>query len=137
MANDINRVVLVGRLTREPELKVTSTGTHVCKISLANNQTQFIKDGDNIEHVGFYDCVAFGKLAEMISKYAQKGRRVGIDGMLSYSAWEDTEGKKRSKVEIRIETFQFLDVKSESTTTETPSTEPQSASQTFSDDIPF
>lgn len=111
MSNDINKCILIGRLTREPELKSLPSGSYVVNFSLAVNRTIFIKDGENRDEVGFFNCVAFGKLAEVISKYAQKGRRVGVDGSLRWSSWEDNEGKKQSKVEIYVENFQFLDVR--------------------------
>ena len=109
MANDINRVVLVGRLTRDPELKSTTSGSYFCRFSLASNRTIYRKDQDPKDEVGFFDCVAWGKLAEVISKYVQKGRRVAVDGSLRWSSWENAEGKKQSKVEVFVENFQFLD----------------------------
>lgn len=111
MANDINRVILVGRLTRDPELKSTNSGSYFCRFTLASNRSIYRKDQDPKEEVGFFDCVAWGKQAEIISKYVQKGRRVGIDGSLRFSSWENTEGKKQSKIEIFVENFQFLDPK--------------------------
>ena len=112
MASDINRVILVGRLTRDPELKSTQSGSYFCRFTLASNRSIFRKDQENKEEVGFFDCVAWGKLAEVISKYLSKGRRVGIDGSLRFSSWENTEGKKQSKVEIHVENFQFLESRS-------------------------
>jgi len=111
MSNDINRVVLVGRLCAAPELKSTNGGSYLCRFTLASNRTIFVKDGENKEEVGFFPCVAWGKLAEIISKYAQKGRRVGVDGSLRFSAWDNAEGKRQSKIEIFVENFQFLDAK--------------------------
>ena len=111
MANDLNRVMLVGRLTRDPELKSTSSGTVLCKFGIASNRNYYKKEGELQEEVGFFDCVAWGKAAEIISKYVTKGRRVGIDGSLRWSQWENSEGKKQSKVEISVENFQFLDSK--------------------------
>ena len=77
MANDLNRVLLVGRLTRDPELKSTSSGTVLCRFSLACNRSYYKKEGELQEDVGFFDCVAWGKAAEIISKYVTKGRRLG------------------------------------------------------------
>lgn len=147
MANDINRVILVGRLTRDPELKSTNSGSYLCRFTLASNRTIFQKDGENKEEVGFFDCVAWGKLAEVISKYSQKGRRVGVDGSLRFSTWDTAEGKRQSKVEVYVENFQFLDVRNNS---ENPSPMPtnteaaeksesfaENFSEPFNDDIPF
>lgn len=109
MANDINRVILVGRLTRDPDLKSTNTGSFFCRFGIAVNRTIYRKDAENEEKVSFFDCVAWGKQAEIISKYLQKGRRVGIDGRLDQSRWEDNDGNSRSRVEIYVENFQFLE----------------------------
>lgn len=147
MANDINRVILVGRLTRDPELKSTNTGAYLCRFSLASNRTIFQKDAENREEVGFFDCVAWGKLAEIISKYAQKGRRVAVDGSLRFSSWENAEGKKQSKVEIHTDNFQFLDSKGANTESAPADSgyappPPTASNNTFDepfneDDIPF
>lgn len=112
MANDINRVILIGRLTRDPELKSTNTGSYFCRFSLASNRSIYNKQtGESREEVGFFDCVAWGKPAETIHKYLQKGRRICLEGSLRYSSWEGADGKKQSKVEIHVENFQFLDAK--------------------------
>ena len=146
MANDINRVVLVGRLTRDPELRSTNSGSYLCRFTLASNRTIFQKDGENKEEVGFFDCVAWGKLAEVISKYTQKGRRVAVDGALRFSTWENTEGKRQSKVEVFVENFQFLDSRggnesaasnSAPDTADKPESYPESFAEPFNDDIPF
>ena len=109
MASDLNRVLLVGRLTRDPELRSTNNGTMFCRFSIASNRSYYRKEGDLQEDVGFFECVAWSKLAEIISKYLSKGKRVGVDGSLRWSQWENQEGKKQSKVEIHVENFQFLD----------------------------
>ena len=101
----------MGRLTRDPELRSTNNGKYLCRFSLSCNRTIFQKDAENRDEVSFFECVAWGKLAEVISKYVQKGRRVAIDGSLRQSTWENAEGKKQSKVEINVENFQFLDPK--------------------------
>lgn len=146
MANDINRVILVGRLARDPELKSTSSGSYLCRFTLASNRTIFQKDGENKEEVGFFNCVAWGKLAEVISKYSQKGRRVGIDGSLRFSTWDNTDGKRQSKVEVYVENFQFLDTKHATGQGADPvkdgfngETSPDNfgISEPFNDDIPF
>ena len=112
MAGDLNRVILVGRLTRDPEMKATNKGSFVCRISLASNRYIYNKEsGEGRDEAGFFDCIAFGRTAETVSKYLKKGSRIGVDGSLRWSSWENQEGKKNSKVEIMIESFQFLDTK--------------------------
>lgn len=104
MATDINKIVIIGRLTKNPELK-NINGTQLAKFTLASEQGF----GDK-KSTGFFDCIAWGKQAEIISKYMQRGNRVGIDGSLQFSSWEK-DGQKRSKVEIRVDNFQFLEPK--------------------------
>ena len=112
MANDINRVILIGRLTRDPELKSTNNGNYFCRFSLASNRNIYNRQtGESRDEVGFFDCVAWGKSAEAIHKYLQKGRRICVEGNLRWSSWETTDGRKQSKVEINVEGFQFLDAK--------------------------
>lgn len=135
MANDINRVILIGRLTRDIELKSTNNGGQLARISLASNRSIYNKSsGESKEEVGFFDCVAFGKQAETMAKYLQKGRRVCIEGSLRWSSWEGTDGKKQSKVEIAVDQFQFLDAKSGEAGA-SPQSEPSGI--TSDDDIPF
>lgn len=136
MANDLNRVVIVGRLVRDAELKSTNSGSYFSRFTLASNRTIFQKDSKNKEEIGFFDCVAWGKLAEIISKYAEKGRRVAVDGHLRYSSWENQEGKKQSKVEIFVENFQFLDSKQKQDGGGTDHQE-QPTQEPFSDTIPW
>lgn len=109
MASDINKVFIIGRLTRKPELQSTSSGSAYTRISLASNRAYYTKTGELKQEVHFVDCVAWAKQAETICKYLDKGRRVAIEGSLRYSSWDGEDGKKRSKIEIQIATFQFLD----------------------------
>ena len=112
MSSDINNVVLIGRLTRYPELKSTNSGQTFCRFTLASNRSIYNKQsGENRDEVGFFDCVAWGKGGEAIHKYLDKGRRICVEGSLRWSSWEGTDGKKQSKVEIHVEGFQFLDAK--------------------------
>lgn len=111
MASDINRVILIGRTVRDPELKSTNNGTYFCRFSLASNHSHKKSDGSYEDKAGFFDCVAWGKSAETIHKYLAKGRRICVEGNLRWSSWEGTDGKKQSKVEISVEGFQFLDPK--------------------------
>lgn len=147
MANDINRVILIGRLTRDPELKSTNGGNYFCRFSLASNRNIYNRQtGESRDEVGFFDCVAWGKSAETIHKYLQKGRRICVEGNLRWSSWETTDGKKQSKVEINVEGFQFLDAKQDGAgggSRENPAAEATGGAAHFDsgamsdDDIPF
>ena len=95
---DINKVILVGRLTRDAELRYTNSGAPICKFSIAINRRK--KVGDQWEdEANFFDCVLFGRQGESINQYLVKGKQVGIEGELRQNRWEQ-DGQNRSKVEI-------------------------------------
>ena len=108
MAGDINRVTLVGRLTRDPELRHLPSGQPVLQLGLAVNGRQRDDAGNWTDKPNFFDVKVFGNQAESLSQHLAKGRRVGIDGRLDWSSWE-TDGQKRSKVEVIAFQVQFLD----------------------------
>jgi len=105
--SDINRVIIIGRLTKDVEMRQTPNGTSVTTFSVANNRT-YNANGERKEQVSFFNCVAWAKTAEIISTYVKKGQRIGIEGRLQQRSWEDKDGNKRSVVEINVENFQFL-----------------------------
>ena len=109
MAN-FNKVILMGNLTRDPELRYTPKGTAVARIGLACNRKWKSETGEMKEEVTFVDVDAFGKTAETIGQYLKKGRPILIEGRLRYETWEDKQTKqKKSKLGVVMETFQFLD----------------------------
>ena len=106
MANDINLVTLVGRLTREAELKYTNSGLAVCKFSLAVNRRK--RSGDQwTDEVSYFDVVLWGKQGEAIQQYLGKGKQIAVSGELRQNRWEQ-DGQKRSKVEIVASNVQLL-----------------------------
>ncbi|EPG67587.1 single-stranded DNA-binding protein [Leptospira wolffii] len=106
MANDINRVTLVGRLTRDPEFK-TVNGTSLVNFSLANGRT-YVTGGEKKEETHFFDCEAWGKGADIIQQYCKKGKQLVIEGRLKQDTWETMEGKKASRIRIVVENFQMI-----------------------------
>ena len=111
MAGDINRVYLIGRLTRDPEMSVLpKSNTSVTKFSLANNRI-FVTGGEKKDQTSFFNCIAWGKLGELISEYCKKGHRLAVEGRLQQRSWEDNNGNKRSTVEVVVENCQFLSPK--------------------------
>jgi single-strand DNA-binding protein len=109
MAN-VNRVILIGNLTRDIELKSLPSGSSIAQIGLAVNREWKDKDGEKKEEVTFVDCEAWGKTAEVMAKYLAKGRPVFIEGRLKLDTWDDKEsGQKRSKMKVVVESFQFID----------------------------
>jgi single-strand DNA-binding protein len=110
MAGDINRVTIVGRLTRDPELRHLSSGTPVLQMGIACNGRQRDDAGNWTDKPNFFDVKVFGNQAEMLAQHLSKGRRVGVDGRLDWSSWEAQDGSgKRSKVEVVAQSVQFLD----------------------------
>lgn len=102
-----NKVVLMGNLTRDPELRTTPTGQTVCSFSLAINRTWKNQNGEQQEAVDYIDCTIWGKPAEIINQYMKKGSGILVSGRLQQRSWEQ-EGQKRSKVEVLVEDFNFV-----------------------------
>jgi single-strand DNA-binding protein len=108
MAN-LNRVLLIGNLTRDPELRVTPKGTAICQFGLAVNRTYKDDTGATREETTFVDIEAWGRPGEIISKYCSKGRPLFVEGRLKLDQWEDkATGQKRSRMRVVLENFQFL-----------------------------
>jgi single-strand DNA-binding protein len=109
MAN-FNRVILVGNLTRDPELRYTPKGTAVAGISLAVNRTWKTETGESKEEVSFVDVDVWGRQAEVIAQYMRKGRPLLVEGRLKQDTWEDkTTHQKQSKLKVVLESFSFID----------------------------
>lgn len=105
-----NKVILVGNLTRDPELRYTPKGVAIAKIGVAVNRKWTGEDGQPREEVTFVDVDAFGKQAETIGQYLKKGRPILIEGRLRLDQWDDKQTRqKRSKLGVVLESFQFLD----------------------------
>lgn len=106
---NLNRVLLMGNLTRDPELRFTPSNTPVVSLSVAVNRRWRDQQGEWHEEVNFIDCEMMGRRAEVINKYLSKGRPVYLEGRLKLDRWEDRDGGKRSKLKVMIEDFQFID----------------------------
>src|SRR5579864_327544 len=116
MAGSLNRVMLIGRLTRDPELRYTSSGTPVCNLALATNRWGSDASGERKEFTDYHDVVVWNqgnrKLAELCSQYLQKGRLVYVEGRLQTRSWDDAQsGQKRYKTEVNASDVQFLDTR--------------------------
>lgn len=141
----INRVIVSGNLTRDPEVRSTASGTPVMKFGIAVNER--VKKGEQWEdYANFIDCTMFGARAESVSRFLSKGSKVAIEGRLRWSQWEH-EGQKRSKVEIIVEEIEFMSMRSDEqpATYSAPSySQPQyqapvmdTSSSVYDEDIPF
>lgn len=105
----LNKVLLMGNLTRDPELRVTPKGTPICQFSLAINRQFKMESGESREEVIYVDVEAWGKQGETIAKYCTKGRPLYVEGRLRLDQWEDKNTKeKRSRMKVVLEQFQFL-----------------------------
>ncbi len=111
MAN-LNKVLLIGNLTRDVELTATPSGMQVAKLGLAVNRRWTGNDGERKEETTFIDCEAWGKTGENIAKFFNKGRPIFIEGRLKLDTWQDKEsGQNRSKMKVVVEAFEFVDSK--------------------------
>ena len=107
---DLNKVMIIGRLTRDPELRTTPSGTNVCQLGLATN---FVytnqQSGQKVEQVEYHNVVLWRKLAEIAAQYLKKGRRVYVEGRLQTRSWDGKDGQKRSRTEIVADNMIMLD----------------------------
>ena len=130
-----NKVILMGNLTRDPELRYTAKGTAIARLGLAVNRSWRTETGELKEEVTFIDIDAFGKQAETIGQYLKKGSPIFIDGRLKLDTWEDKQtNQKQSKLRVVLEAFKFLDSRSsreggEAPRAARPSPPPASAAQ--------
>ncbi len=111
MAGSVNKVFLMGNLTRDIEVRHISPDTSVAHIGLAVNRRYRTRDGDNREETTFVECEAWGRTGELMSQYLNKGRPVFIEGRLKLDQWQDREGNNRSRLKVVVENFQFVDSK--------------------------
>ena len=135
----INRVIITGNLTRDPELKQTSGGTVILKMRLAVNGRE--KKGDQwVDRAEYVDCTMFGTRAESVSRFLNKGTKVGIDGKLRYHEWEK-DGAKRSALEVVVDDLELLTPKGSSANSDAPresgSYNAPAADDADGEDIPF
>lgn len=104
----LNRVFLMGNLTRDPQQRFLASGQSVVEIGVATNRKFTLQNGEKREEVTFVDIEAWGKQAEVIAKYFKKGNPIFIEGRLKFDSWQTKEGEKRSKLKVVLERFEFL-----------------------------
>jgi single-strand DNA-binding protein len=105
----INRVVLIGRLTRDPELRALPSGTSVCAMRIACNSSQRVAEGEFTERPNYFDVSCYGAPGESVAQFMHKGSRVAVDGRLEWREWETAEQQKRQAVSVVADTVMFLD----------------------------
>ncbi len=136
---NLNKVHLMGNLTRDPELRVTPKGTSICQFSLAINRDWKTESGEKQTEVVYVDVEAWGKQGEVISKYLTKGKPLYVEGRLRLDQWEDKATKeKRSRMKVVLEQFQFLGSRDESPRSEAPPPAREKQTDTnLDEDVPF
>lgn len=106
---DINRVVMTGRLTKDPELRATATGTETLSLSVAvNDRVKDNQTGEWQDRPNFVDCVVFGKRAAGLSRTLSKGSGVAVEGKLRFSSWEAKDGSRRSRLEVVVDELRLM-----------------------------
>ena len=109
----VNKCIIVGRLGRDPELKYLANGTHVCKLSIATDESFTGNDGQRVQKTEWHTASVFGKPAEAASNFLAKGSLVYVEGSLQTRKWQDQQGQDRYTTEIKAQRVQFLDKKGE------------------------
>lgn len=154
----LNKVLLIGNLTRDPDVRMMTNGRPVCNFGLALNRSYKDAEGNRKEETTFVDVESFGPRAEAIGRFFTKGRAIFIEGRLKLDQWESKEGEKRSALRIVLDSFEFVDTKQEggsspsktfetssspapsiqsSQDSETPNNDTSSSSTDLDDDVPF
>ena len=128
MARSLNRVQLIGNLTRDPELRYTPNGNAVCTFGLATNRTWTTDSGEKREEVDFHRIVAWNKLAELCSQFLTKGRKVYVEGRLSTRNWTGQDGAQKTTTEVVIDDMILLDSKQSGASQQSARSEEQSES---------
>lgn len=104
----VNKVILVGNLGRDPELRTTNSGTPVCQISLATSERRKDRDGNWSDHTEWHRVVAFGRSAENVARFCRKGKQIYVEGRISTREWQDKDGNRRWTTEVVADNIRFL-----------------------------
>jgi single-strand DNA-binding protein len=141
MARSLNKVQLIGNLTKDPELRYTPSGKAVCTFSIATNRSWTTESGEKREEADFHRIVAWGKLGELCSQFLVKGRKVYVEGRLSTRSWQAQDGQQKSITEVVIDDMILLDSKGapaggSSESSEEPKSEPKAKKKEQEEDVP-
>jgi single-strand DNA-binding protein len=133
----VNRVILGGNLTRDPEVKFVGDSTALCNFSIAVNERFKKRSGEYEEKVHYFDCTAWGKTAENIGRFFTKGKPIFIEGKLQLERWENNQGEQRHKVGVRVENFEFVGGREDRSDPPTDHGRRERAEEFSNDDLPF
>ena len=141
MSNGLNKVLIIGNLGNDPEIKYTQSGSPVANLSIATSERWKDKNsGEQKEQVEWHRVVLFSRLAEIAEQYLKKGSKVFVEGKLQTRDWEDSEGKKRYTTEIIAREMSMLDSRQAAENSQQPKSDPSGegkSDESFEEDIPF
>ena len=148
----LNKVLLIGNLTRDPDVKMMTNGRPVCNFGLALNRSYKDSEGNKKDETTFVDVECFGPRAEAVGRFFTKGRAIFVEGRLKLDQWESKEGEKRSAIRVVLDNFEFVDSRQESpndqsnvgasssvppTPTKSNISAPNSSDPELDEDVPF
>jgi single-strand DNA-binding protein len=133
----VNKVILIGNLGKDPEVKHTASGVPVCRFSLATNETFKNKAGETEQHTEWHSVVCFARLAEICGQYLAKGRQVYIEGSIRSRKWDDRDGNERKSYDIVARYMQMLSPATNGSGAKLKEAQPNQASQRSEDENPF
>ncbi len=134
---NLNKIMLIGNITREPALSYLPSQTAVIEFGLAINRNWTSKDGEKRSEVCYVECIAFGKPAETLNKYVSKGNPLFVEGRLKFDSWTAKDGTKRNKLRVLIENFQFLGQKQDAPQSQGGGENPEFYQGDGDDSVPF
>lgn len=132
----LNKVLLIGNLTRDPDVRMMSNGRPVCNFGLALNRNYKDSEGNRKEEVTFVDVECFGPRAEAVAKFFTKGRSIFVEGRLKLDQWESKEGEKRSALRVVLDNFEFVDSKQDGSSNQPRNIETTASTLSASPDTP-
>ncbi len=124
----LNKVLLIGNLTRDPDVRMMSNGRPVCNFGIALNRSYKDSEGNRKDETTFVDVECFGPRAEAVGRFFTKGRAIFVEGRLKLDQWESKEGEKRSAIRVVLDNFEFVDSKQDSTTNQSRNIQSTSSS---------
>ena len=134
---NLNKCLFIGNLTRDPDLRYTSSGAAVCNFRIAINRRYTTKDGEKRDETHWQGCTAWNKTAETIAKYVQKGDPILVEGHMTTREWDAEDGTKRSAADLVVDAFQFMPRKPRDGETPTEREIEQQSLPSTDDDMPF
>jgi len=137
MARGLNKILIIGNITADPEIKTAASGTNIANFTVATNESRKNQSGEYEDYAEFHRCVAFGRTADVLNDYTHKGSKVYIEGRIQTRSWEGDDGVKKYSTEIVTNQLLLLDSKSDGQAKPAYSAPAQPAAEPVQDDLPF